>query len=128
MKETLIKLIQEAVGGCARYWAERIAFHIMETGITLQRRWVPTQKALPDSDKKIEMYFSLKDAFCYGRYYETGKYFKWFVVGPDGLIKSCSEVPDYWRYAETEFEVEVIVEEEHNEKIQGNNNSCHGEF
>lgn len=32
MKERLIELIQEAVDGCARYWAELIAEHLIANG------------------------------------------------------------------------------------------------
>ena len=33
MKERLIKLIQDAVGGCARNWAEIIADNLIENGV-----------------------------------------------------------------------------------------------
>lgn len=33
MKETLIELIQNAVGGCARNWAEVIADHLIANGV-----------------------------------------------------------------------------------------------
>lgn len=32
-REKLIALIQEAVGGCAYYWAARIADHLAENGV-----------------------------------------------------------------------------------------------
>ena len=35
MKEKLIGLIQDAVGGCARHWAEVIADHLLEQGAIL---------------------------------------------------------------------------------------------
>lgn len=35
MKERLIKLIQDAVGGCARNWAEIIADGLIESGVIL---------------------------------------------------------------------------------------------
>lgn len=34
--EMLVKLIQEAVDGCAEYWACRIADHLMENGVTVK--------------------------------------------------------------------------------------------
>ncbi len=36
MKEKLIELIQAAVGGCARYWAELIAKHLISNGVILK--------------------------------------------------------------------------------------------
>lgn len=38
MKERLIKLIQEAVGGCATYWAGLIAEHLMGKGVVVPVR------------------------------------------------------------------------------------------
>ena len=34
--EMLVKLIQEAVDGCAEYWAARIADHLIENGVTVK--------------------------------------------------------------------------------------------
>ena len=34
MKDKLIELIQDAVGGCARHWAEIIANYLIEHGVT----------------------------------------------------------------------------------------------
>ena len=35
MKEKMIALIQDAVGGCSRYWAELIADNLIANGATL---------------------------------------------------------------------------------------------
>ena len=35
MRDRLIELIQESVGGCARNWAEVIAQHLLENGVIL---------------------------------------------------------------------------------------------
>ena len=35
MKEKLIQLIQDAVGGCSRYWAELIADNLIENGANI---------------------------------------------------------------------------------------------
>lgn len=35
MREMLIQLIMEAVGGCARHWAEVIADHLLYNGVTV---------------------------------------------------------------------------------------------
>ena len=34
-KERLAELIQNSVGGCARYWAEHIAEHLVANGVTV---------------------------------------------------------------------------------------------
>ena len=34
MRDKLIELIQSAVGGCARHWAELIADHLIANGVT----------------------------------------------------------------------------------------------
>lgn len=39
--EMLVKLIQEAVDGCAEYWAARIADHLIENGVTVKEKKKP---------------------------------------------------------------------------------------
>ena len=46
-KDKLIELIQDAVGGCARNWAEIIADHLIANGGTVQR-WIPVSERLPE--------------------------------------------------------------------------------
>ena len=36
LREILIIMIQESVGGCARYWAEKIADYLIAHGVTVQ--------------------------------------------------------------------------------------------
>lgn len=47
MKEKLITLIQDSVGGCARHWAELIAEHLIANGIAVNK-WIPVEERLPD--------------------------------------------------------------------------------
>ncbi len=35
MRDKLIELIQDAVGGCARHWAEIIADHLLKNGVII---------------------------------------------------------------------------------------------
>jgi hypothetical protein len=35
MRDSLVELIQNAVGGCARHWAEIIAVHLIENGVVV---------------------------------------------------------------------------------------------
>jgi hypothetical protein len=46
MRDKLIELIQNAVGGCARHWAELIADALIDNGVTLQQ-WIPVSERLP---------------------------------------------------------------------------------
>lgn len=42
-KEKFIELIQAAVDGCARHWAEKIADHLIANGATIQQ-WIDAEK------------------------------------------------------------------------------------
>lgn len=36
VREKLVEIIQNSVGGCARFWAEAIANHLIANGVTVQ--------------------------------------------------------------------------------------------
>ena len=44
-KRRLADLVQEAVGGCARNWADVIAGHLLDNGVT-----VPVKALMPETD------------------------------------------------------------------------------
>ena len=50
LREKLITMIQEAVGGCARHWAELIADHLIANGVTfvtdnnVGNKWIPASE------------------------------------------------------------------------------------
>lgn len=50
-REKLIELIQSAVNGCDRYWAELIADHLIANGATVQQ-WIPVSERIPDKNGK----------------------------------------------------------------------------
>ena len=52
-REKLIELIQAAVGGCARHWAELIADHLLKNGVTVGTR-------LETVDLSLRAYNALK--------------------------------------------------------------------
>lgn len=54
MRNKLIELIQEAVGGCATYWAGRIADHLIANGVTISR-WIPVGERLPTREDANEV-------------------------------------------------------------------------
>lgn len=47
VKKKLVELIQNAVGGCARHWAEVIADHLIANGVTVQE-WIPVTEKMPE--------------------------------------------------------------------------------
>ena len=58
MRERLILLIQDAVGGCARHWAELIADHLIANGLAVKNS-VERIKFLPcvcGCNKRIEWF------------------------------------------------------------------------
>ena len=48
VREKLVEIIQNSVGGCARYWAEVIADGLIANGVTVQE-WIPVDDRLPDN-------------------------------------------------------------------------------
>ena len=61
IKEKLISMIQEAVGGCARNWADVIADHLLANGVTVQSNelltncnqlWIPA--SVPPTEYRDE--------------------------------------------------------------------------
>lgn len=49
VKEKLVEIIQNSVGGCARHWAEVIADGLIANGVTVQK-WIPVTERLPEDD------------------------------------------------------------------------------
>ena len=64
MRDRLIELIQNAVGGCARHWAEVISDHLLANGVIVQAqgRWVTEGKIFYCSNcrftRNIEVYIN----------------------------------------------------------------------
>ena len=55
VKEKLVEIIQNSVGGCARYWAEVIADGLIANGVTVQEL---------DGCKSCKEYEDLPEHFC----------------------------------------------------------------
>ena len=47
VKEKLVEIIQNSVGGCARHWAEVIADGLIAHGVTVQE-WINSEEMLPE--------------------------------------------------------------------------------
>jgi hypothetical protein len=85
MRDKLIELIQNAVGGCARHWAELIADALIANGVTFADvpetnvgKWIPVSERLPEPFVSVLGYMPDEDGFppvreCY--YVEVGFYF-----------------------------------------------------
>ena len=49
VREKLVEIIQNSVGGCARHWAEVIADGLIAHGVTVQE-WISVNDRLPEKD------------------------------------------------------------------------------
>ncbi len=91
-KEKLITMIQEAVGGCARNWAEVIAAYLIKNGVTMQGdglltncnqlRWIPVTERLPDPKENPVL------VVYYGCVWEAWKHDNYWELVP-GLNTTC---------------------------------------
>ena len=66
VREKLVEIIQNSVGGCARHWAEVIADGLIAHGVTVQE-WISTGKRMPmQEDATTEYVFTAyKNKNCY---------------------------------------------------------------
>ncbi len=72
VREKLVEIIQNSVGGCARHWEEVIADGLIAHGVTVQK-WIPVTERLPD---KPDRYLCNVKAFSFPdlRYFAILKY------------------------------------------------------
>ena len=52
VKEKLVEIIQNSVGGCARHWAEVIADGLITNGVTVQE-WISVKERLPQENEPV---------------------------------------------------------------------------
>lgn len=52
VREKLVEIIQNSVGGCARHWAEVIADGLIANGVTVQE-WVSVEDRLPEEGEYV---------------------------------------------------------------------------
>ena len=55
VREKLIEIIQNSVGGCARHWAEVIADGLIDNGVTVQE-WISVKDELPPYNRDVLVY------------------------------------------------------------------------
>ena len=61
VREKLVEIIQNSVGGCARNWAEVIADGLIAHGVTVQE-WISVNDRLPE--EKVNCIVHYKHAYC----------------------------------------------------------------
>ena len=52
VRENLVEIIQNSVGGCARQWAEVIADGLIVNGVTVQE-WISVKDRLPEDQEEV---------------------------------------------------------------------------
>ena len=55
VREKLVEIIQNSVGGCTRHWAEVIADGLIAHGVTVQE-WISVDDRLPEDDSDVLAY------------------------------------------------------------------------
>lgn len=69
VKEKLVDIIQNSVGGCARHWAEIIADGLISHGVTVQE-WISVEERLPERNGRYLTHCSVKgQSLVCGLYY-----------------------------------------------------------
>ena len=76
MKEKLVEIIQDSVGGCARHWAEVIADGLIANGVTVQGdkdinvpiKWISVKDRLPEKEGNYIVHGNLGGVF--GLFYD----------------------------------------------------------
>ena len=53
VREKLVEIIQNSVGGCARHWAEVIADGLIAHGVTVQE-WISVEDRLPEPKHEFD--------------------------------------------------------------------------
>ena len=55
VREKLVEIIQNSVGGCTRHWAEVIADGLIAHGVTMQE-WISVKDRLPEQGQQVLIY------------------------------------------------------------------------
>ena len=99
VREKLVEIIQNSVGGCARHWAEVIADGLIAHGVTVQA-WISVKARLPaDSGNYIAC---CDDSSCS---YGEGIWYRSDVV----VVSEYYEGSWIWYEGGTEWSLENIV-------------------
>ena len=90
-RDRLVDLIMESVGGCAQHWAEVIADHLIENGVTISKQgiWI-------DKDGKNRLFADTFERSC-NMYDEELIDWMNYAFSADNLERYClgdTEAPD----------------------------------
>ena len=86
VREKLVEIIQNSVGGCARHWAEVIADGLIAHGVTVQE-WISVDDRLPEPWKQVLIYS--RHDFCESALY-IGVPGKWRVTWNHEMLEADS--------------------------------------
>ena len=86
VREKLVEIIQNSVGGCARHWAEVIADGLIANGVTVQE-WISVDDKLPEPWKQVLIYS--RHDFCESALY-IGVPGKWRVTWNHEILEADS--------------------------------------
>ena len=95
VREKLVEIIQNSVGGCARHWAEIIADGLIANGVTVQE-WISVDDRLPEIPEGLAespepvLYMMKNTKTIYAGYYGEGgvwrdKYFRQYSDSRNGV-------------------------------------------
>jgi hypothetical protein len=77
MRDRLVELIQNAVDGCANYWAELIADRLIENGVVVPQ-WISVKERLPEKEGKYlcTSYYKSTNSLHINLYWFTKDFYK----------------------------------------------------
>ena len=78
VREKLVEIIQNSVGGCARHWAEVIADGLIANGVTVQE-WISVKDRLPDQEQDVIL--CTREIETYGKHHEKKKIYRNIYMG-----------------------------------------------
>ena len=85
VREKLVEIIQNSVGGCARHWAEVVADGLLANGVTVQE-WISANDRLPEEEERVLIY-TKTNITNYGTYTKRyGAYRKEGFICQDGFM------------------------------------------
>ena len=93
VREKLVEIIQNSVGGCARHWAEVIADGLIASGVTVQG-WISVKDKLPQNFVSVLGYMTDAGEFPSVREcYTVGNAFFFPALGDVHPVSHWCEMP-----------------------------------
>ena len=76
VREKLVEIIQNSVGGCARNWAEVIADGLIAHGVTVQELALPEEEYYVLRNTETGMYFRGKGVNRWGKHFNQATIYR----------------------------------------------------